>query len=187
MTRHFSVLFRTYGIVPLFISALALGVSLAAHTQQMHELASASQGGAPASQGFTFQRAKVYDSGGQLATTVVASDVNGDGRTDLLVLNNNGESGSGNGSVEVLLGIDNGAPRRAGLYDAGGVYSIGLAVGDVNGDGKPDLVVASQACPSKSMCLGVLLGNGDGTFKPATLYPLAASHLRVARAFLFRS
>jgi hypothetical protein len=172
MTRHSSLLFRAYGILPLFILALELGVSLAAHAQQVHELSSASQAAAPASQGFTFQRAKVYDSGGQLATTVVVSDVNGDGRPDLLVLNNNGESGSGDGSVGVLLGTANGSFRQAGIYDAGGVYSIGMAVGDVNSDGKPDLVVASWVCPGNSMCMGVLLGNGNGTFKPAVLYPL---------------
>jgi hypothetical protein len=172
MTRHSSVLFRTYSVVPLFIAALSLGVSLAAHAQQIYEFSSATQAAAPASQGFTFRRARIYDSGGQLSWTVVVSDVNGDGKPDLLVLNDNGESGSGDGSVGVLLGSGDGNFRRAVIYDAGGVGSIGMAVGDVNGDGKPDLVVASQGCSTKSMCLGVLLGNGDGTFRPAARYPL---------------
>jgi hypothetical protein len=35
-----------------------------------------------------------------------------------------------------------------------------VAVGDFNGDGQPDLVVANQA----SNDVSVLLGNGDGTF-----------------------
>ena len=35
-----------------------------------------------------------------------------------------------------------------------------MAVADVNGDGKPDLVVANDG----SNTVSVLLGNGDGTF-----------------------
>jgi hypothetical protein len=46
-----------------------------------------------------------------------------------------------------------------------------IAVGDLNGDGKLDLAVANEA-----NVVGVLLGNGDGTFgSPATygagIYP----------------
>jgi hypothetical protein len=40
--------------------------------------------------------------------------------------------------------------------------STSVAVADVNGDGKPDLVVGGIGAP-----LSVLLGNGDGTFQPA--------------------
>ena len=46
-------------------------------------------------------------------------------------------------------------------------------MGDVNGDGKPDLVVADQcsdsACTNHGL-VGVLLGNGDGTFRPVVTY-----------------
>src|SRR5262249_54870030 len=47
-------------------------------------------------------------------------------------------------------------------YDAGGLYSRSVAVADVNGDGKPDLLVSNFS----SSDTGVLLGNGDGTFLP---------------------
>jgi hypothetical protein len=47
-------------------------------------------------------------------------------------------------------------------------YSV--AVADVNGDGKPDIVVAN-GCVISTNCpngvVGVLLGNGDGTFQAA--------------------
>src|SRR6267378_918476 len=60
-------------------------------------------------------------------------------------------------------------------YDSGGFYAFSVAVGDVNRDGKPDLVVAnycgdvtSSSCTSGTpSTVGVLLGNGDGTFQAA--------------------
>src|SRR5262245_7134817 len=39
---------------------------------------------------------------------------------------------------------------------------LGIAVGDVNGDGKPDIVTTNIDLPT----ISVLLGNGDGTFGP---------------------
>ena len=43
----------------------------------------------------------------------------------------------------------------------------------MNGDGHPDLIVANE-CASSSNCsngiVGVLLGNGDGTFQAAVSY-----------------
>src|SRR5579884_372514 len=54
-------------------------------------------------------------------------------------------------------------------YLAGGPYTSALAVADVNGDGKLDVVVAND-CGSSTDCsppssIGILLGNGDGTFQ----------------------
>jgi len=51
-------------------------------------------------------------------------------------------------------------------YASGGNAPVSAAVADVNGDGKPDLVVAN----GNSKNVGVLLGNGDGTFRAVVTY-----------------
>jgi len=50
---------------------------------------------------------------------------------------------------------------------ATGSYPFSVAVGDLNGDGKPDLAVTNTADNTVS----ILLGNGDGTFQPQVVYP----------------
>src|SRR5262245_2268636 len=44
-----------------------------------------------------------------------------------------------------------------------------VAIADVNGDGKPDLLVAA----GKGKTISVLLGQGDGQFRPAAGSPIA--------------
>jgi VCBS repeat protein len=44
--------------------------------------------------------------------------------------------------------------------------AMSVAVADVNGDEEPDLLVANL----ENGTVGVLLGNGDGTFQPAVTY-----------------
>ena len=66
----------------------------------------------------------------------------------------------------VFLGNGDGTFRAAVTYDSGGMTADSVAVADVNGDGKPDLLVANFYDPSKaSGSVGVLLGKGDGTFQ----------------------
>jgi hypothetical protein len=123
----------------------------------------------------TFQTAVSYGSGGYSGAIVAVADVNGDGKPDLLVANYCG-SGCLNGTVSVLLGNGDGTFQRAVTYGSGAFEAYSLAVADVNGDGKPDLVV-SNACQSSeygtcnsSSEVSVLLGNGDGTFQTAVSY-----------------
>jgi hypothetical protein len=60
-------------------------------------------------------------------------------------------------------------------FDAG-IGPTSVAVGDFNGDGKPDLAVANQGSDNVS----VLLGQGDGTFLTAVSYPIGTYPLSVA-------
>ena len=73
----------------------------------------------------------------------------------------------------LAIGLAASSPRAvaAPLFAAPLSFDTGLnpqsvAIGDLNGDGKPDLVVANY----NSSTVSVLLGNGDGTFGPKTDY-----------------
>jgi hypothetical protein len=117
----------------------------------------------------TFQPAVSYPTGRSGLWSVAIADVNGDGKPDLLVVSDVNPA-TGFNSVGVLLGNGDGTFQPVVFYSAGGVVSNefnyqSIAVADVNGDGKPDLLVAN-AVPG----VGVLLGNGDGTFQPVVTY-----------------
>ena len=117
----------------------------------------------------TFRAALTYDSGGVDAYSVALADVNSDGKLDLLVGNFCSTACDGSlidGAVAVLLGNGDGTFHQAVVYDTGGFWTLSVQVSDVNGDGKPDLVVEN----SGSNSAGVLLGNGDGTFQAAQTY-----------------
>ncbi len=118
----------------------------------------------------TFQPAVVYSSGGMYPRSVAVADVNGDGKPDLLVANECNDPNC-DGTVGVLLGNGNGTFQAVVTYNSGGSPES-VAVADVNGDGKPDLVVASQCytCSPIRGQVSVLLGNGDGAFKSAVSY-----------------
>ena len=63
-------------------------------------------------------------------------------------------------NVTVLLGNADGTFQTANNFGVG-VFPDGVAVGDFNGDGKPDLARGELFQDSS---VSVLLGNGDGTF-----------------------
>jgi hypothetical protein len=120
----------------------------------------------------TFQPAVTYDTGGSEPLSLVVADVNDDGKPDVVVANDCGVT-SCNGELGVLLGNGDGTFKTAVTYGTGGYDATAVAVADVNGDGKPDVVVSNiLACGTCNYdgIVGVLLGNGDGTFQAAVPY-----------------
>ena len=114
----------------------------------------------------TFQPAVVYSSGGAEAYSVAVADLRRNGKLDIVVTNINCSATCFDGGVSVLLGNGDGTFQPAVTYDSGGPIASSIAIGDVDGDGVPDLIVADY----KSSTIGVLLGVGDGTFQPALVY-----------------
>jgi FG-GAP-like repeat/FG-GAP repeat len=100
-------------------------------------------------------------------TDVAAADFNGDGVLDLATAN---YAAGGPGSASIL------AARPGGGFDAPitvptteGTFT--LAAGDVNGDGKTDLVTANTSSSNVS----VLIANGNGTFASVTNWSTGSS------------
>ena len=113
-----------------------------------------------------------YSSGGLSALSVAVADVNGDGHPDVVVANQCADDTCTSSNVGVLLNNGSGIFAAAAPYDSGGLFSDSVAIGDVNRDGKPDIIVAnsSASITVDDGNVGVLLGNGDGTFKTAVAY-----------------
>jgi uncharacterized protein (TIGR03437 family) len=116
--------------------------------------------------GGNFQAARTVAAGSH-PNTVAIVDINGDGKPDLIVSNGGSIVDKDGGGIEVLLGNGDGTFKAPVLYPAG-FYPRSLTVGDVNLDGKPDIVAATNDA-NRAGQITVLLGRGDGTFAPATL------------------
>ena len=108
-----------------------------------------------------------------LYTSIMIADFNGDGNLDIATCYTVVSNGSNadHGTVQVFL-QDTSHPGR---FLAPANYSVGddpftIAVGDLNGDGKPDIVTANGLSDPSVSGLSVLLQSGNGQFLPAASY-----------------
>ena len=112
---------------------------------------------------------------------IAVGDVNQDGRPDVILPTycGHGDACMRKG-VQMLLGGSGGIFRSAQTFYSGGKSATSIAVQDVSRDGKLDLIVSNYCDNGNTGCrfgvIGVLLGNGDGTFQRAPQYASGSSH-----------
>ncbi|HBI45508.1 MAG TPA: hypothetical protein DDY78_22035 [Planctomycetales bacterium] len=89
-------------------------------------------------------------------------DFDGDGRLDLYLLQNGGPKSSSTNRLYKQMpdGTFKDVSKGSGLDVAG--WNMGVAVGDVNNDGRPDVLVTQYGG------IKLFLNNGDGTFTDVT-------------------
>ena len=108
-----------------------------------------------------------------------AGDFNGDGKIDLVVAN------FGLNSIAVMLGKGDGTFQPPLSYPTDSAQfsgPTGIVVTDFNGDGRMDIAVVNGATFVNTVA--VLLGNGDGTFRPEMSYAVPGNpHSLIAADF----
>jgi hypothetical protein len=116
----------------------------------------------------TFQPAQTF-AAGPYTFSLAAGDFNADGKLDLATANQDVFTDTGENDVSILLGNGDGTFAAAVPLNASDAYSWSIATGDLNADGKLDLVVTSDDSFGGDY-VSVLLGHGDGSFAGPITY-----------------
>jgi hypothetical protein len=116
---------------------------------------------------------------GTSPTSVAMGDLNMDGKLDLATANT--EYAGDRGTLSVLLGNGDGTFGAKNLGRFGTGYSpTSVAVGDLNADGKADLVATTTQPYYTGRYVSVQLGNGAGTFGGNKLFLTGTSPTCIA-------
>jgi hypothetical protein len=115
--------------------------------------------------------------------SLAARDINGDGRADLVIADQGFYAPGGNevhGALHIYLGNADGTFTAVSAPTTSATNYSQVALGDLNGDGTLDLIVAGNIAGSTLDAGGTpniytLLGNGDGTFEAPQVNPLAGT------------
>jgi len=111
----------------------------------------------------TFRQGATYTMGVE-PFAISAGDFRGNGKLDLAVANYMSST------ISILLGNGDGTFQPAVNYSLNGALPNWIAVADLDRNGTLDLVVAEYYGAAGPGSLDVLIGNGDGTFRPPVTY-----------------
>jgi hypothetical protein len=93
---------------------------------------------------------------------ILVSDFNGDGKLDIAFCTET--------SIGILLSNGDGTFQKPVFYRVGSGGDFNFVAGDFNSDGKADLIVSHDGVDNQ---FSILIGNGDGTFRPKSVIHLA--------------
>ncbi|MFT3770417.1 MAG: FG-GAP-like repeat-containing protein [Minicystis sp.] len=116
-----------------------------------------------------------FTTGAPGSVHLCAADFDGDGKIDIAT------TSVTTSKVSLMFGDGNGgfgAPQLISILNTGGVQST-IGAADLNGDGRPDLVVTSPG----SSRLSVLINQGSGTFAAPVAYANAQGGFSAGIAF----
>jgi hypothetical protein len=120
----------------------------------------------------SFAKPKLYAAKEEPQATAVG-DLNGDGKPDLVSVGGNRDSGVAS------VFFNNGKGRLASRRDYDTAFQPrGVAIGDLDGDGKADLAVANSGYQANSV--SVFVNKGGGRFEAKVDYPIGRNPQSVA-------
>lgn len=107
---------------------------------------------------------------GTNAVAIAVDDFNGDGKPDIAVLDNSGDS-----HVDILLNSSSSVISFISPVSySSGASTTALVVADIDGDGKPDIAALGNGQVT------ILLGQGDGTFQVTTPFAVSSGAKAIA-------
>ena len=120
-----------------------------------------------------------------IPTALALADFDGDGKMDIAAtipgVPPDEISPQPDGTIQIMTGNGAGGFTFGNTFDSGGALPLTIAVADLNGDNKPDLVIANAGDPDASnfyqnfgsnSSIGLALNTGGGNFN--SLSPLTA-------------